>query len=172
MRDERKTPSSQKNTQRWCVLGSTIRDSNSTLCGFFDLPPFIASSHSFRVLSKEGTFGPLGKRHYKSARERVLASSAEELAKNNTSQHSWRVAMVPPDRSRAACAPFRRDVSRRQSALCRRRRCTTTCIAPRRFQSMRAKRRSSRGGRRTRRRKRSPQNDEENNNTALSRATR
>ena len=109
---------------------------------------------------------------YKSARERVLASSAEELAKNNTSQHSWRVAMVPPDRSRAACAPFRRDVPRRQSALCRRRRCTTTCIAPRRFQSMREKRRSSRGGRRTRRRKRSHQNDEENNNTARSRATR
>merc|ERR1712100_586204 len=54
---------------------------------------------------------------YKSARERVLASSAEELAKNNTSQHSWRVAMVPPDRSRAACAPFRRDV-RDGRALC------------------------------------------------------
>ena len=70
--------------------------------------------------------------------------------------------MVPPDRSRAACAPFGATF-RDGRALCVVDDDANDGIAPRRFQSMREKRRSSRGGRRTRRRKRSHQNDEENN---------
>ena len=123
-RDERKT--SQKTHG---VFSGIIRDSNST--SFFDLPAFVSlhsskyflrssrvrphsalffvyfTTQEFRVfIKKEGTFRHSGnatlKAHTREYSRRVVP--VPRIAREKHASHSWRVAMVPPDRSCASCA--------------------------------------------------------------------